>query len=565
MSKRKKQYWFSSLQYELSDAEPIKGKIEDLEKHLSDWLKRSHLMLNNASQNGNIEALAYRYADGDTDLTKTNEYARTEIRKSLGTEHAPEYKTRRFYDITNQRVKDILKLQAQNIWITRLIQENQELDDANIAKQFYSEHENGRIPKPIPIPTSAYIKRIRARLDKNNGELPAIQPTFNTPKLQLSRTDKMGTVEFNNNKNYLIFQTYTSKGTINLQFKLPKSDEFRTGKPCMPDVFVDENGVIKLQFSIKHDAQEPYEPEGMLGVDVGALYPFTAAIVFPDGSHSQTVYPDERIMNNVDLINNLLYQKNRLNVKIEQNDRPERAAHTRELAERQKVERDRLVARVSTVKRRVCQDCAHCVVGMAVEHRVGIALEKLSWSDPSHGFYHDMLQSAIVNLAHRCGVPVKMVSAAGTSKNCPYDGEVLRQGLRHEPPVCVSSSRPVREKGRKDNKDPYLYRGAGCDGCGRVFDHDGVSPLSIGARACLDKKRVKHVSRQVFRLRFRCVSLRCFASVAADDTSVVAEPSDFDVSGNSTCDVTVPSGVVTSSPSRSRSLDCRMNQENSSE
>lgn len=563
MSKRKKQYWFSSLLYELDDAEPTKGKIENLEEHLSDWLKRSHLMLNNASKNGAIEKLAYRYANGDTDLTKTNEYARTEIKKALGTEHAPEYKTRRFYDITNQRVKDILKLQAQNIWIARLIQENQELDDANIAKRFYTEHTNGRIPAPIPIPTSAYIQRIRARLDKNNDELPAIQPTFSTPKLQLSRADKMGTVNFNNNKNYLIFQTYTPKGTISLQFKLPKSDEFRTGKPCMPDVFVDENGVIKLQFSIKHDAPEPYEPEGMLGVDVGALYPFTAAIVFPDGSHSQTVYPDEEIMNNVDLINNLLYQKNRLCVKIEQNDRLERAVHTRELAERQKVEKDRLAVRVSIVKRRVCQDCAHRVVGMAVEHRVGIALEKLGWSDPSHGFYHDMLQSAIVNLAYRCGAPVKMVSAAGTSSKCPYDGNDLMQGLKHEPPVCVSPSRPSRVSRECGKRDPYLYRGVGCDSCVRVFDHDGVSSLNIGARACLDKKRVKFVSRQVFRVRFNRVSLRCFASVAADDTSVAAEPSDFCVSGNSTCGSSPSGDVATATPEHAP--DFLLNRKNSSE
>ena len=115
MGKKSKQYWFSSLLYELGKAELIDGELKNLDEYLADWLKRSHDMLNAASQNGAIEALAYRYADGDTDLTKTNEYARTQIREALGNEHAPEYKTRRFYDIVNQRVKDILKLQAQNI------------------------------------------------------------------------------------------------------------------------------------------------------------------------------------------------------------------------------------------------------------------------------------------------------------------------------------------------------------------------------------------------------------------------------------------------------------------
>ena len=564
MGKKSKQYWFNVLIYELSKAELIDGESKNLDEHLADWLKRSHAILNAASQNGAIEELAYRYADGDTDLTKLTEYARAQIRESLGDEHAPAYKTRRFYDINIKRIQDILKLQAQNIWIARLIQENQELDDANIAKLFYTEHKDGgKIPAAIPVPTGPYIRRIRARLDKNNGELPAIKPVFNTPKLQLSRADKMGNVSFSTDKEYLIFMAYTPNGTVKVQFKLPKSDEFRSGKPCMPDVLVDDDGVIKLQFAIKHNAPEAYEPNGMLGVDVGTLYPYTAAIVLPDGTHSQTVYPDEKIMNNVDLINNLLYQKGRLAVKIDQNDRPVRAVHTRELAERQKVEKERLAVRVSTVKRRICQDVAHRVVCMALQHRAGIALEKLNWSSPSHGFYHNLIHDDIINLAHRCGVPVKVVSAAGTSSKCPFDGAVLRQGLRHNPASSVSPHRPVREKGRKSN--PYLTRGAGCDKCGRVFDHDGVSPLSIGARACLDKKKSRHVSRQVFRLRFRDVSLRCFATSAADDTPVVAGPSDSCVSGNPTVTATSSSGVVSSAVTPEHSPDCQINHESSSE
>ena len=564
MGKKNKQYWFNALIYELSKAELIDGELKNLEEHLADWLKRSHDMLNAASKNGAIEALVYRYADGDTDLTKLSEYSRTQIREALGDEHAPAYKTRRFYDINIQRVKDILKLQAQNIWITRLIRESPELDDANIAKLFYTEHKDGRkIPAAIPVPTGPYIKRIRARLDKNNGELPAIKPVFNTPKLQLSRADKMGSVGFSTDKEYLIFMTYTPNGAVKVQFKLPKGDEFRSGKPCMPDVLVDDDGVIKLQFAIKHNAPEAYEPNGMLGVDVGALYPYTAAIIMSDGTHSQTVYPDETIMNNVDLINNLSYQKGRLNVKIDQNDRPARAAHTRELAGRQKVEKERLAARVSTVKRRICQDVAHRIVGMALQHHVGIALEKLNWSSPSHGFYHNLIHDDIINLAHRCGVPVKVVSAAGTSSKCPFDGSVLRQGLKHNPASSVSPSRPVREKGRKRN--PYLTRGAGCDKCDRVFDHDGVSPLNIGARACLDRKKSRRVSRRVFRLRFRNVSLRCFATVAADDTPVVAGPSDSCVSGNPTVATASSSGVAGSAATPEHSPDCQINHESSSE
>ena len=564
MRKKSKQYWFNALTYELSKAEPIDGESNNLDEHLADWLKRSHAMLNAASQNGAIEALTYRYADGDTDITKTNEYARTQIREALGDELAPEYKTRRFYDIVNQRVKDILKLQAQNIWIARLIRENQQLDDSNIAKLFYTEHKDGgKIPAAIPVPTGPYIKRIRARLDKNNGELPAIKPVFGTPKLQLSRADHMGSVGFSADKEYLIFMTYTPNGAVKMQFKLPKGDEFRSGKPCMPDVFIDDDGVIKLQFAIKHNAPEAYEPNGILGVDVGALYPYTAAIVLPDGTHSQTVYPDEKIMNNVDLIDNLLYQKGRLAVKIDQNDRPARAAHTRELAERQKAEKEHLSARVSTAKRRVCQDVAHRIVGMALQHRAGIALENLNWSSPSHGFYHNLIHDDIINLAHRCGVPVKVVSAADTSSKCPFDGAVLHQGLKHNPASFVSPHRPVREKRRKS--DPYLTRGAGCDKCGRVFDHDGVSPLNIGARACLDKKRASRVSRRVFRLRFRDVSLRCLATSAADDTPVVAGPSDSCVSGNPTAATASPSGAAGSAATPEHSPDCQINRKSSSE
>ena len=110
MGKKSKQYWFSSLLYELGKAELIDGELKNFDEHLTGWLKRSHAMLNAASQNGAIEVLAYRYADGDTDLTKLSEYSRTQIRQALGAEHAPKYKTRRFYDINIKRVQDILKL-----------------------------------------------------------------------------------------------------------------------------------------------------------------------------------------------------------------------------------------------------------------------------------------------------------------------------------------------------------------------------------------------------------------------------------------------------------------------
>ena len=200
---------------------------------------------------------------------------------------------------------------------------------------------------------------------------------------------------------------------------------------------------------------------------------------------------------------------------------------------------------------------------MALQHRAGIALEKLNWSSPSNGFYHNLIHDDIINLAHRCGVPVKVVSAAGTSSKCPFDGSVLRQGLRHNPASSVSSSRPVREKGLK--RDPYLTRGAGCDKCDRVFDHDGVSPLNIGARACLDKKKSRRVSRQMFRLRFRDVSLRCLATSAADDTPVVAGPSDSCVSGKSTVAAASPSGVASSAATPELSPDCQINYESSPE
>lgn len=533
MSKtQQKEHWYSTLTYKLAQSTIIKGTLSDLDTHLKDWLARSIIILNRASNNGTIQDLAYRYADGDTDLTRTNEYARNEIRKALGIEDAPTYKTRRFFDLVNQRVKDTLKLQAQNIWIARLITENPDIDDSGIAKLFYTKHKkDGIIPAKIPFPTAPYIKRIRARLEKNNGVLPPIKPSFRTPKLQFSRADTLGNVTFDEDRQHLIFTTYTPDGTIQLGFDVPRSDEFRTGKPCMPDVIIGDDGIIRLQFAIKHKARQAYEPECFLGVDVGVLYPFVATIVFKDGSRSQSVYPAESIMNNVNLIQNLSYQKERLIAKIDQNSHPSRAVHVRELAERQKIELSRLSDRISIVKRRVAQDCAHRIVGMALQHHAGVALEKLNWSAPSHSFDHALLQDAIVNLALRCGVPVKKVSAAGTSSSCPFDGSVLTRGRVHGSAVTVSPSRPVRVKGSVGECGSYSSRGVACPVCGGVFDRDGVGSLNVAVRACLDGKR-GCVSRRVVRLRFKHVSLRVFAGIVADDTPiVVVGPSVLDVSG----------------------------------
>lgn len=541
-----KDYWYSTLTYKLTQATIIKGTLSDLDTHLNDWLDRSIIILKRASNNGAMQGLSYRYADGDTDLTRTNEYARSEIRKALGTEDAPIYKTRRFFDLVNQRVKDTLKLQAQNIWVTRLIIENPSLDDAGIAKLFYAQRkgDNRRIPTQIPVPTAPYVKRIRARLEKNNGVLPPIKPSFRTPKLQFSRTDTLGSVTFDAGRQHLLFTTYTPTGTVQLSFDVPGSDEFRTGKACMPDVILGDDGVIRLRFAVKHKARQAYEPECFLSVDVGVLYPFVATVVFKDGSRSQTVYPDESIMNKVDLIQNLSYQKERLMVKIDQNSRPSRAVHVRELAERQKIELSRLSNRISLVKKRVAQDCAHRVVGMALQHHAGMALEKLNWCAPSHSFDYALLQDTIMNLALRCGVPVRMVNAAGTSRSCPFDGGVLTQGCAHGSAVTVSPSRPCRVKAGVGERS-YSSRGVSCPVCDGVFNRDGVGSLNVAVRACLDGKR-GFVSRRVVRLRFKHVSLRVFAGIVADDTPImVVGPSVFDVSGITfQCGPSVPGVLV---------------------
>ena len=73
------------------------------------------------------------------------------------------------------------------------------------------------------------------------------------------------------------------------------------------------------------------------------------------------------------------------------------------------------------------------------------------------------------------------------------------------------------------------------------------------------------MSRQMFRLRFRDVSLRCLATSAADGTPVAAGPSDPCVSGNPTAAAASPSGVAGSAASPEHSPDCQVNRESSSE
>lgn len=114
---------------------------------------------------------------------------------------------------------------------------------------------------------------------------------------------------------------------------------------------------------------------------------------------------------------------------------------------------------------------------MAFQLRGRIVLEELSWSHPSHAFFQSLLQENITELACRSGVPVVFVSAAGTSRDCPECGSVLKQGVVVSSPVCVP------QPGRPVQRPERVSRGVECSSCGLRAHHDGVSPYNMGCRS----------------------------------------------------------------------------------
>lgn len=505
-NRKNKLEWFSSFKSSFDEAIEIKAKKEpeQLESYLRDAALSSVRVLNDASERGIINELAVRYAHGDTILNTNTQESREEYLKVLHHEWLPSYWHRRIFDATTARIKDLLKGFALRIVISELIQENPDMDDGEIASLLYQRKKSKELGTHIGYVKHSYVKNIRKQMAKNGNELPQIKPVFK-PKLQLSQMDTFSSVR-RIDEETCVLSFSCGQGKAEMTFAVPSKTDYATGKICKPDILLsseDDDSRVVFNFSISHNAISAYEPICSLGVDVGAIYPFTCGVIGDDW-YSQIVYPNSEIMQLVDKINELQRQKNDLLNDLDEDERKNRTPHIEAVLERKTIEKDRLSDKISRMKKEVARLSANRVVDIAYQAQAEIVLEELAWSTPSHYFFYKEIHDAIENLAHKRGVKVRNVSAKDTSRIDPVSGARVSQGVRVNAPVTAGKRQYLAA--RTSNAYGVTTRGCKVESTERVKQHDGVSPLNIGRRgyARLRGGRVRTLaSKRQVRLCFR--------------------------------------------------------------
>lgn len=382
MKQEKQQKYYDTLKYnENTILGWNPGTHQLIEKIKNDTLSSARV-LNQLSQEGHINDLVTQLRHGKTVLLTNTQEARNEYKKYINPKELPTFMNRRIFDMTTCRIKDILPTIAQQETTEELITLNPEYTDGEIAQLFYELQHTNLIPRKIPVPTSNLVRKLRQRTERENEN----RTIEFKPKLSTSRADQYARVSrIENNSKILLDISSAPRKRERLVFNVPNLERYRTGKLCKPDLIVDDAGVLWFMFAIEHDAPVAYDPQCMLGVDIGCILPYAAGFV-SDGAFSQVVYPGERVMDRVDLLECLERQVADLRRDIVEDSRPGRGERFGVIVARKECEVGRLSARISRLRREISELVAHDVCGLAVYSCAGIVLEELAWSPSSHFF-----------------------------------------------------------------------------------------------------------------------------------------------------------------------------------
>lgn len=565
MAKQQKTYYFDSYSGYRWSVEGDFSEEEVISYIKTNWLEPHDAIIKDINERNVLRNLALRYAHGEKHLTGRTAEARTEYSKLFNEKLLPKDQRRRVIDVISSRIKDILPTLATRLVVEDTISKSPNDSDSQIASRIYD-----MVVKEkqvcCPVPNTQFVKNIRAQMEKGGGTLPAFELDATT-KFVLSVSDQLADVSrIEDNK--IALDIHMKRKKARLVFALPHKLRYQVGKVSLPDIVrtIKNAAGIAFDFSIRHDAPQPYEPTCSLGADIGEIYPVVATLIGQDW-HSQSFYPNGTILDSVDKLNDLAFQKAVLLHKIDQNSRPSRTMRPgqklsfEELVELDEAECHRISGKMTDLKHEIARWAAHFICETAMSHHAQVALEKLNWSDPKHAFFHSLIQDAIENLAKVSGIPIVYVNAKGTSTRCPHEGEKLVQGVPEGPPAVRASSKQRNswrhiernsglrdsalrnnvaksagvspfevafedvENARKDDAD--IKRGAKCPCEDIVRDHDAVGSMNIGVAgevargsrsSCysLSSSSFRRVHRRVSDLRFGwAVSLSATAAVSA--------------------------------------------------
>jgi hypothetical protein len=292
----------------------------------------------------------------------------------------------------------------------------------------------------------------------NKEETKATKPSP-AKEFPLSQTDMhfCSKPEIIDNNIYITVKL--SKGKTTLKFRIPNDERFTNNvtKYSRPNVII-QNDKLVFVFTVFKDVEEK-EYKNIMGVDIGKIESFVATVVFVDDKEYSAPYFSTKNINVLTKrIKNLFEEINRLDRKIEIN---ERCNHP-EKVEVLKEERRRKRNKISILKEQRASLQANTIVKIADENKSNIVLEELSWVDKGGTWERAIVHEKIENLAKANGIEVSKVSARDTSNNCPKCDKKVSHNSKTRKTTCKNCNKKLdrdvlasRNIAKRKNKEVF--------------------------------------------------------------------------------------------------------------
>ena len=198
-----------------------------------------------------------------------------------------------------------------------------------------------------------------------------------------------------------------------------------TGRVAKPRFYKNKDG--------KYLGDLPYEVEvlpiestgGVVGVDLGRVKPFSATVLYPDGTTTPEYIASRRIERIGRVVDNLYREKKAIYAKCNRCTPYTQVESVTKDARRRKT-MEQLSAKITRLKMERARLIAKSIVHIALTHQCSeIHVENLSWLGNKGGSWeHSLVQQRIAQAAELRRITVVKVNPAHTSRKHPITNEM---------------------------------------------------------------------------------------------------------------------------------------------
>jgi len=268
----------------------------------------------------------------------------------------------------------------------------------------------------------SFPKELQAQLDYTVGDAQIIKSN--------------GELDF-----WIEIPTDSTKNETPSQYNIsiPKSSSLR-GKPlkyAKPVIQLTDEGIPYCRMAYLFPKPEELKGICVMGVDLGKIKAFTAAVLYGDGSYSTELMPSRETENLNRKVNNLTEQIENLSRKIDTQNKklsirePELwNDHQKDLVWKLKSlydVRSNLISKRTRMKKQLARLVARDVVNHALECKASvIRLEDLKFvTDVGGRWHYAEVQNCILEAAELVGILVEIVDAKDSSRTNPFTDEKI--------------------------------------------------------------------------------------------------------------------------------------------